>query len=127
MSNIRTRLLQNNLFAEKTMDLTVPSAAPGGEPETLTVLLRQPTVGQRSEIMTQMKVGRDGGLQSGDGLSRGLAMAIIFCTLDIETRKPIFELADLDSLIGQPSGSWFDDLATETMGLMADASEAAKK
>lgn len=126
-SPIRQRLLKNNLFAEKTVAVRVPSETPGGEPEAVQVLLRQPTVGQRSEIMTKMKVGRDGDLKSGEGLSRGLALAIVFCALDPESRAPIFDLADVDSLIGQPSGSWFDELATEVMGLMAEASETAKK
>lgn len=127
MANLRTRLLQNNLFAEKVVEVSVPATEPGGGPEALKVLLRQPTVGQRSEIMAQMKVGRDGDLRSGEGISRGMALAVIFCALEPDTRKPIFDIADLDSLVGQPAGSWFDALAADAMGLMAEASETAKK
>lgn len=126
-STIRNRLLKNNLFAEKTVSIKVPADDPAAPKEDLAVLLRQPTVGQRSEIMAQMKVGRDGDLRSGDGLSRGLGLAIIFCALEPDTRKPIFDLADLDSLVGQPAGSWFDELAAEAMGLMSEAADAAKK
>lgn len=126
-SSIRNRLLKNNLFAEKVVSVKVPAETPGEPSETLQVLLRQPTVGQRSEIMTQMKVGRDGDLRSGEGLSRGLGLAIIFCALDPETRAPIFEISDLDTLVGQPAGSWFDELATEAMGLLSEGAEAAKK
>lgn len=127
MANLRTRLLQNNLFAEKVVEVSVPATELGGGPEALKVLLRQPTVGQRSEIMAQMKVGRDGDLRSGEGISRGMALAVIFCALEPDTRKPIFDIADLDSLVGQPAGSWFDALAADAMGLMAEASETAKK
>lgn len=131
-STIRTRLLKNNLFSEKTISIRVPAEAdvpgePPGPREDLAVLLRQPTVGQRSEIMAQMKVGRDGDVRSGDGLSKGLGLAIIFCALEPVTRKPIFDLADLDSLVGQPAGSWFDEVAAEAMGLMSEAADAAKK
>lgn len=123
-SPLRDRLLSNNTFATKIVTVKVP-----GEkgPEEVKVLVRQPSVGQRSEIMAQMKVGRDGELRSGDGLSRGMALAIIHCARDPDSNANIFTPEDIDGLVGQPSGSWFDDLAGEALTLMNDAAENAKK
>jgi hypothetical protein len=126
-SPIRDRLLSSNTFSSKIVIVKVPAKDPKDPPEDLRVLVRQPTVGQRSEILAQMKVGKDGELRSGDGLSRGMALAIIRCARDPDSNGEIFTLEDLDSLVGQPSGSWFDDLAGEAMSLMNDAAENAKK
>jgi hypothetical protein len=127
MSEVRAKLLRHNNFREKIVTVSVPSETPGEAPEQLKVLIRQPSVGQRSEIMAQMKVGKDLELKTGDGLSRGLALGIVYCALDPESRRPLFQVADIDSLIGSPSGSWFDTLANSVWSLMDEATEEAKK
>lgn len=126
-SPLRERLLSNNTFATKLVIVKVPGKDPAGPKDEIKVLVRQPSVGQRAEIMAQMKVGRDGELRSGDGLSRGMALAIIHCARDPDSNAAIFTPEDLDSLVGQPSGSWFDDLAGEALTLLNDAAENAKK
>jgi hypothetical protein len=127
MSEVRAKLLRHNNFREKLVSIKVPASEPGTEAEVLEVLVRQPTVAQRNEIMAQLKVGKEGEVKSGDGLSRGLALGIVYCVLDKVARKPIFDISDLDALIGTPSGSWFDDLASAVMGLISDAQDEAKK
>lgn len=115
--DIRSLLLKN-AFRQKEIRLNI-------EGQSVPVTLRQMTVGQRAEVQAALKVGRDGSISG--GLARGFALAVVHCCLHAETGQPLFEVADVDSLINTPAGGWVESLGAEIMSLIGEAAEDAKK
>ena len=124
MSNLRAQLLKSNVFRSKVVEVSVPQAE--GEPVTLAVRVKQPSVEERSIIFAEAKVSKSGEVNAG-GTARMGALAIVFCARDPETDEPIFTTEDIDTLLHTPANSWVDKLAAEVMSLLADAAEIAKK
>lgn len=125
MSNqIRDNLLRFTPFREKLIVLEV--VQPDESIQETKILLRQPSVAQRDRILTEAQDTSTGKLAAG-GLSRGQALAVVLCALDPDTKQPLFQEADIETLTQLPAGSWFDRLAREAMGLMEVAQKAATK
>lgn len=130
-SELRTKLLKFNPFRERivTIEIAQQPTDDGAEvpPETVEVKLKQPTAEERNVILAEMKANKDGILQNGAGLTRGLALAVIFCARDPKTNDAVFDMGDLDVLTHLPAGGWADRLAGQVMDLLNEAQAAAKK
>jgi len=88
-----------------------------------TFVVRQPTVAERSQILKRSKANT-GELENVD-ISEMQVWAVIYCTYTPEGER-VFEDADYEALMNQPSGSFVDALATAALRLMNVAEEAAK-
>ncbi len=117
---LRSRLVEVSLPQPLLEDGT---AAPD---KVLTVKVRQPTVDQRGQIFSEIKISKAGEVAEGMSFRRG-ALAIIHCVVEPGTDKPIFDISDLDVLMHNPSGSWADKLANAVFEIMTESSDAAKK
>lgn len=121
----RARLLRfTSNFREKVVEVDVPNE--DGTTEKLRVLVRQPSVQQRDRLLGEA-VTEDGKLDRKGGISRRQVAAVMLCSLDPDTRQPLFTEADFDTLLQLPSGGWLDTLAAEAMELMAAGTTAATK
>lgn len=97
------------------------------EAEGVKVLVKQPTVKDRSDI-GKMSVDID--VETKEISFNQLAFqiyGIIRCALDPETKKPLFTEADFDSLVNFPTGSWVDDLGSKVSEILNVDSEDKKK
>lgn len=119
----RARLLQFTPFREKVVEVVLPS--PTGDPETVKVLVRQPSVAARDRILAEMV--DDKGQMKGGGLARRQAVTVIQCCFQADTRAPLFTEADIEVLCALPAGSFLDVLASEATELMSAGQEAASK
>ena len=89
---------------EKTIEIDV-------EGVKRTVLLVEPTVGERERIMRAGKVSTRPGEagQVGDMLSMTIASVLVIAR-DPESRLPLFEQANREELVAQPACGWFNNL-----------------
>ena len=123
MADLRAQFLKANPFRSRIVEVQVPQHE--GEPLTLSVRVKQPTVQERNEIFAETKV-KNGEISAGGGATTG-AKAIIYCCRNPENDEPIFGLADLDALQHTPAGGWVDILASEVMKVLIEAQDNAKK
>lgn len=102
-----------NTRASSTMDLN-----------GVDVEIRQPTVGQRSRILTAAGGGTTGEIKD---FSKLQIAAIMSCCYVPGTQEHVFEKADEKSLMDQPAGGWVDELAAEAVRLMNTEAEQDAK
>jgi hypothetical protein len=121
---LRDRALRFTTFRKKSITLSVPTAE--GGTEELTFLLKQPTVAQRNRILAEVRSNSRGGDVDAAGIGKSQALAVILCALDPTTEQPVFEEADLESLLAMPAGGFLDELSAAAMQLMTDGEQAAK-
>ena len=88
------------------------------------VEVRQPTVGQRSRILTAAGGGTTGEIKD---FSKLQIAAIMHCCYVPNTEEHIFEKADEATLMNMPSGGWVDELAAEAVRLMNTEAEQDAK
>lgn len=92
--------------------------------------IRQPTVAVRSKIMD--KAGIDigsvasGADKEGDSWSMMQCWLCIECVYEPENSQRIFDDADLENLMDQPSGGFVDRFSGVAMRLMNMAAESGK-
>ena len=84
--------------------------------------VRQPSIVTRDRIMKDSK--DDKGAQQ---LGRMCALAVIACTFIPGTDNRLYTDADLDGMLGQPTGSFVDTLGNVAIRLMMEAPEQAGK
>ena len=96
-------------FKSETFTIEHPD---GGEVE---VEVRQPSLGLRTEITELSAKERESDTPGKDRF--GLIAMRRMCYVP-GTDVLVFEDADLDSLVGQPTGGWIDDLMLLCMKLM---------
>ena len=91
------------------------------------VEIREPSAKRRSDIYKEATVvkgtGRDQQTISDPG--KLSAYAIIFMAVDVETGKPVFDKADLDTLLNLPS-TIFDKLAKPALEFLGEDEDAEK-
>ncbi len=82
-------------------------------------LIRQPSVAQRSAILQKARVKTD---EQGKVADMDMAVlqvwAAICCTYVPGEDKPLFEEADVENLMGQPSGGFVDLFGNTALKLM---------
>lgn len=74
--------------------------------------VRQPTVRKRSAIVNS------GQSEGRTDMGQILASAIIECVYDPVSGEPVYDEADRESLLEQPTGSFVDTLGNEVLRLM---------
>jgi hypothetical protein len=130
MSDLRNNFLKYKSFTSHIVevDVPVPPAEDGTvlPPEKLSVRVKQPSVAERTAIFSEAKVSKAGDVNVSSSARTNL-LAIVHCVRDPATDLPVFTVADVDSMMGFPSGSWVDVLAGKVMEVIAEAHEAAKK
>ena len=124
MADLRASFLKSNPFRSRVVEVLVPQA--DAEPLTLKVKVKQPSVAERNQIFAEAKVSKNGDVNAGASAKTG-ALAIIYCARDPDTDEPVFTIADLDTLLGTPAGSWVDFLAGKVMEVLVEAQDLAKK
>ncbi len=113
MKSLRERLFSASALKETEAEFF-------GQP----VIVRELTAKERYAMGDGM--GKGGGMLS---LGKASVAALIGCVLDPETHKPVFELADLDTLMGM-SGGELDKLLgvmNKLSGLAQGAAAEAEK
>lgn len=119
--DLRARFLKFNPF--RSRDVTVDLPGEDGELVPTLVRIRQPTLGERNRILSNLTDKTAGSM----GLTRGQAEAVVLCVRNPEGDAPIFDESDLGALMEMPANTWVDRLASEVMGLLSEGSDAAKK
>jgi hypothetical protein len=121
VAETRSKLLKFNPFRFEILDVKVPCE--DGSTEILRVKVRQPSVGQRTQILAARIAENDA-----KALARAQALAVVLCSLEPDgSDKPVFEMSDVDALIDGPAGGWVDQLANKAMALVSEGADAAKK
>jgi hypothetical protein len=100
--------------------------------EETEVLVRQPTLKQRSAIIEAMgELDKDGNTKSVAKAMEGKLLAILYCACDPESQPPftpLFTAQDRENLLAQPAGGWLDELAGECLSMLqAEPKEQAKQ
>lgn len=128
-NDIRSKLLRYNPFRSELVQVALPQPpADDGAPvadEVITVLVKQPTVAERNQILAKMKSGANG-VETSSALE-SYATAVALCVKHPDTGEPIFAADVLDTLRELPAGGWVDLLAGKVFSLMNASTESTKK
>jgi hypothetical protein len=84
--------------------------------------IREPTVKDRAAIFRAAKIPGTGEFDN----ARVQVEAVMACAFVPGTQEKVFEVADLDMLLAQPVGGWFDDLQVAAMTFINGSAAAAK-
>lgn len=123
-SPLRAKFLRYNPFRSRIVEVQIP-VQEGEEPITLSVKIQQPSVAERQSIFADAKVSKNGEVTTNN--ARTGALAILQCVRDPDTNAPVFEAADLDSILASPAGGWVDFLSAKVMEVLVEANDLAKK
>jgi len=120
-TNIRSRLLKP---VRRTKRITLNLPADDGALAPIEVELTAPTVADRNAIIGD--VDSAGAKVVGSAkMSHMQVEAVIRCVRGLDG-KPIFTPEDREELLALGSGSWFDEVFSEIMELMAGEEKQAK-
>lgn len=131
LQSVRNLIRQRTIGAAKvfrrqecTLTLPAPTADDPDATAEVVVELMQPSVADRARLIEGAGLDADGNPKD---VAKLQAHAIVTCTVIPGTEQRVFDLADVEGVIGQPTGGWADQLWASIQKILNVSTKAAKK